>query len=101
MRQQIGDFPAQPRVTATGLTQIRVALGGIALQRLVKDLLKLFPSFHDRISRRLSVPGAAKIAPSGVYTPEEAPKYLLNEPGRLHRMIFRLTAEVTARKQMQ
>jgi hypothetical protein len=31
------------------LAQVRVALDGITLQRLVEDLFNLFPSFHGRI----------------------------------------------------
>ena len=44
---------------AAGLAQIRFALGGIVLQRLMKDLLNLLPSFHCRASQRRSVRGAA------------------------------------------
>ena len=40
-------------------TQKFFALGGAALQRLVKDLLNLLPSFHCPTSRHCSVPGAA------------------------------------------
>src|SRR4030095_10864448 len=41
------------------------------------------------------------ITPSGVRPREEAQKCLLNQRGRLHRVILTLTAEVAARKTVQ
>jgi hypothetical protein len=41
------------------------------------------------------------IAPASVYPREEAQKCLLNQRGRLHRMVLTLMAEVTTRQPMQ
>ena len=48
--QQRDDFAPEAAMVAASLADIRIALGRIALQCLVKDLLNLLPLFQSRFT---------------------------------------------------
>jgi hypothetical protein len=51
---------AQAAIVAAGLAQEGIALGGIAVQRLVEDFLNLLPSFQSLLQTRLPIQNHSK-----------------------------------------